>query len=43
MDASALGNITIELVIRGYTEDQIRKIWGGNMKHIVYKAQQSAN
>ena len=24
-------NITIELVRRGYTEEQIEKIWGGNL------------
>ncbi len=29
-DASELSNITIELVRRGYSEAQIRKIWGGN-------------
>jgi membrane dipeptidase len=29
-DVSEMGNITIELVKRGYTEEQIRKIWGGN-------------
>ncbi len=30
-DASEVMNITIELVKRGYTEEQIRKIWGGNL------------
>jgi len=43
MDASALGNITIELVKRGYTEEKIRKIWGGNMMRIMYKAQEFAD
>ena len=43
MDSSALWNITIELVKRGYTEDQIRKIWDGYMMRIMYNAQQSAN
>ena len=33
-DASELGNITLELVKRGYTEDQIRKIWGGNFMRV---------
>jgi len=30
-DVSEVMNITIELVKRGYTEDQIQKIWGGNL------------
>lgn len=30
-DASEVMNITIELVRRGYTEEQIEKIWGGNL------------
>ena len=28
-DVSEMGNITLELVKRGYDEEQIRKIWGG--------------
>jgi membrane dipeptidase len=27
-------NVTIELVRRGYTEEQIRKIWGGNLLRV---------
>jgi membrane dipeptidase len=30
-DASEASNLTVELVRRGYTEDEIRKIWGGNL------------
>ena len=30
-DASEVMNITIELVRRGYAEEQIEKIWGGNL------------
>jgi membrane dipeptidase len=30
-DASEVMNITIELVRRGYTEEEIEKIWGGNL------------
>ncbi len=30
-DASEVMNITIELVRRGYTEEEIEKIWGGNI------------
>lgn len=29
-DVSEIGNIGLELVKRDYTEEQIRKIWGGN-------------
>jgi membrane dipeptidase len=36
-DVSQMGNITLELVRRGYTEEQIRKIWGGNFMR-VFKA-----
>ncbi|MEO0424648.1 MAG: dipeptidase [Pseudomonadota bacterium] len=33
-DASEVMNITIELVRRGYTEEQIGKIWGGNLMRV---------
>jgi len=33
-DVSEMGNITLELVKRGYDEEQIRKIWGGNLMRI---------
>jgi len=33
-DVSELGNITIELVRRGYSEEQIRKIWAGNFMRV---------
>jgi membrane dipeptidase len=36
-DVSQMKNITLELVKRGYTEEQIRKIWGGNFMR-VFKA-----
>jgi len=29
-DATETFNVTLELVKRGYTEEQIRKLWGGN-------------
>ncbi|HAZ03292.1 MAG: hypothetical protein A2W95_06505 [Bacteroidetes bacterium GWA2_40_14] len=29
-DVSEMGNITLELVKRGYSDEDIRKIWGGN-------------
>ncbi len=33
-DASEVMNITIELVRRGYTEEEIEKIWGGNLMRV---------
>lgn len=34
LDVSQMGNITKELVKRGYSEDDIRKIWGGNAMRV---------
>lgn len=42
-DASELGNITLELVKRGYTEEQIRKIWGGNFMRVFAAVGQIGN
>lgn len=33
-DVSEMANITIELVKRGYTEEEIEKIWGGNFMRV---------
>jgi membrane dipeptidase len=33
-DDTEAPNVTIELVRRGYTEEQIRKIWGGNLLRV---------
>lgn len=41
-DASEVMNITIELVKRGYTEEQIQKIWGGNIMRVFRKVQEVA-
>ena len=38
-DASEVMNITIELVRRGYTEEQIEKIWGGNLIRVFRNVQ----
>ncbi len=35
MDASQMGNITLELVKRGYSEKQIKKIWGENLMRVM--------
>jgi membrane dipeptidase len=40
-DVSGLGNITLELVKRGYTEEQIRKIWGGNFMRVFKKVEET--
>ena len=33
-DVSQMGNITLELVRRGYTATEIKKIWGGNLTRV---------
>lgn len=33
-DVSQMPNITQELLVRGYTPDDIRKIWGGNLMRV---------
>jgi membrane dipeptidase len=38
-DASQMGNITLELVKRGYKEEEIRKIWGGNLMRVMREVQ----
>lgn len=34
-DVSEMGNITLELVRRGYSENEIRKIWGRNLIRVM--------
>lgn len=34
-DVSQMGNITLELVRRGYKKEDIRKIWGGNIMRVM--------
>jgi membrane dipeptidase len=41
-DHSEAANVTIELVRRGYTEDQIRKIWGGNLLRVWREVEKKA-
>ena len=33
-DASQTGNVTLELVRRGYSEEEIAKLWGGNLLRV---------
>jgi membrane dipeptidase len=41
-DVSQMGNITTELVRRGYTEREIRKIWGGNFIRVFQEVEKAA-
>jgi membrane dipeptidase len=41
-DASEMGNITLELVRRGYSKSEIRKIWGGNLMRVMQKTDKVA-
>ncbi len=34
-DVSEMGNITLELVRRGYTKAEVNKIWGGNLMRVL--------
>jgi len=35
-------NVTLELVKRGYTEEQIAKLWGGNLLRVMDECQKIA-
>jgi len=41
-DASETLNVTIELCCRGYTEEQIGKLWGGNLLRVMDQVQRVA-
>lgn len=41
-DASETFNVTLELVKRGYTEDEITKLWGGNLLRVLDEVQSVA-
>ncbi len=41
-DASETFNVTLELVRRGYTEEQIGKIWSGNLLRVMEQAEKAA-
>jgi len=42
-DVSQIGNVTLELVKRGYSEEDIRKIWGGNFMRVFREVQKLAS
>jgi len=41
-DVSQMGNITLELVRRGYSAAQIKKIWGGNLTRVFKEVEATA-
>ena len=41
-DVSQMGNITLELVRRGYSAGEIKKIWGGNLTRVFKEVEASA-
>ena len=41
-DASETFNVTLELVLRGYTEEQIEKLWSGNLLRVMDEVQRVA-
>ena len=41
-DAAETFNVTLELVKRGYTEEQIAKIWSGNLLRVMGEVQKRA-
>ena len=41
-DVSEMGNITIELVRRGYSKKEIEKIWGGNIMRVMTEVEKVA-
>ncbi len=42
MDASETFNVTLELVRRGYTEEEIEKLWSGNLLRVLDEVQRVA-
>lgn len=41
-DVSQMGNITLELVKRGYSAKDIKKIWGGNLTRVMREVESAA-
>jgi membrane dipeptidase len=42
MDATETPNVTLELIRRGYSEEDIAKIWGGNLLRVWAEVEQVA-
>jgi len=41
-DVSEMGNITLELVRRGYSAREIKKIWSGNLTRVLKEVERAA-
>jgi len=41
-DVSEMKNITVELLRRGYSANDIRKIWGGNLFRVMKEVERAA-
>jgi len=41
-DVSQMGNITLELVRRGYSSAEIKRIWGGNLTRVMAAVEEAA-
>jgi len=41
-DATDTFNVTLELVKRGYTEEEIAKLWSGNLLRVMERVEQVA-
>jgi membrane dipeptidase len=41
-DASETFNVTLELVRRGYTEEQIARLWSGNLLRVMEQVEEHA-
>lgn len=41
-NVSQMGNITLELIKRGYTKKEIKKIWGGNLMRVMNEVHEKA-
>ena len=41
-DASETFNVTVELVKRGYSDEDIRKMWGGNLLRVWREVEKTA-
>ena len=42
MDISEMGQITLELVRRNYSEEDIAKLWGGNFTRVMRETEKTA-
>ena len=41
-DASETFNVTLELVRRGYAEEEVAKLWGGNLLRVLREVERVA-